>query len=293
MGVAIKEDGQTVGFFSPKKTPHLVNLNEDATLSECLLYYIKEGLTRIGSPEANIPQDIQLFGSHILSQHCIFDNCEGQVKLIPQPGATCFVNGRKIDSPTVLKTGSRVILGKNHVFRFNNPEQPREQPREQPAAAKSVQKETECADWDYAQEELMAKTGIDLKAEMAKKLKEMEVQWRKEKEQANEAFQQERKKYEDQIESLQKQVMEQSMTMSMYSSITPDEFNNEEDVFGKSFVLCFDIFFYFGGNGSSILVKRWIAIVDRVIIFTTTSRNPCKSPEKTSDEVCLDLLCCS
>ena len=94
MGVAIKEDGQTVGFFSPKKvitqiklklgcqyfkwlysnlpieyqtkcliipffllkTPHLVNLNEDATLSECLLYYIKEGLTRIGSPEANIPQ---------------------------------------------------------------------------------------------------------------------------------------------------------------------------------------------------------------------------------------------
>lgn len=43
------------------------------------------------------------------------------------------------------------------------------------------------------QEELRAKTGIDLKQEMAKKLKEMEVQWRREKEQANEAFQQERK----------------------------------------------------------------------------------------------------
>ncbi len=41
---------------------------------------------------------------------------------------------------------------------------------------------------------------------MAKKLKEMETAWRKEKEEANEAFQQERKKYEDQIESLQKQV---------------------------------------------------------------------------------------
>jgi hypothetical protein len=39
-------------------------------------------------------------------------------------------------------------------------------------------------------------------------------------------------KYEDQIESLQKQVMEQSMTMSMYSSITPDEYHPEEDVFG-------------------------------------------------------------
>ena len=78
---------------------------------------------------------------------------------------------------------------------------------------------------------------------MAKKLKEMETAWRKEKEEANEAFQQERKKYEDQIESLQKQVMEQSMTMSMYSSITPDDFansninvvNSDEDaVFGET-----------------------------------------------------------
>ena len=41
MGVAIKEDGETVGFFQPKKTPHLVNLNPDSSLSECLLYYLK------------------------------------------------------------------------------------------------------------------------------------------------------------------------------------------------------------------------------------------------------------
>ena len=65
------------------QTPHLVNLNEDATLSECLLYYIKEGVTRIGSPEANIPQDIQLVGAHILSEHCVFENSEGIVKLVP------------------------------------------------------------------------------------------------------------------------------------------------------------------------------------------------------------------
>lgn len=41
MGVAVKEDGNTVGVFSPKKTPHLVNLNEDPFMSECLIYYIK------------------------------------------------------------------------------------------------------------------------------------------------------------------------------------------------------------------------------------------------------------
>lgn len=42
MGLAVKE-GITVGVYSPKKTPHLVNLNEDPNLSECLIYYIKDG----------------------------------------------------------------------------------------------------------------------------------------------------------------------------------------------------------------------------------------------------------
>ena len=123
MGVAVKEDGVTVGVFSPKKTPHLVNLNEDPLMSECLIYYIKLGFTRIGSAEANIPQDIQLCGPHILSEHCVFENHEGIITLIPKKGALIYVNGREITESIVLKTGSRVILGKNHVFRFNHPGQ--------------------------------------------------------------------------------------------------------------------------------------------------------------------------
>lgn len=40
--------------------------------------------------------------------------------------------------------------------------------------------------------------------------------------------------YEARIDALQKQVEEQSMTMSMYSSYTPEDFNNiEEDIFGE------------------------------------------------------------
>ena len=79
-------------------------------------------------------------------------------------------------------------------------------------------------DWDFAHEELMAKQGINLKAEMARKLKEIEEQWRKDKEEASQKFEQDRKKYENQIESLQKQVMEQSMTMSMYRYSTQSQF---------------------------------------------------------------------
>ncbi|XP_023321625.1 kinesin-like protein unc-104 isoform X3 [Eurytemora carolleeae] len=231
MGVAIKEDGETVGFFQPKKTPHLVNLNPDSSLSECLLYYLKVGTTKIGSPDANIPQDIQLVGSHILSEHCVFQNTDGVVTLKPAPEALCYVNGRKVTADITLKTGSRVILGKNHVFRFHHPEQPRER-MDDSLKAEGVEKLSNGpADWDFAHSELLEREGVDLKLEMEQKMREMEEQWRKEKEEATQAFQQERKKYEDQIESLQKQVMEQSMTMSMISSMTPDEFNQEEDLY--------------------------------------------------------------
>uniref|UniRef100_A0A8C5ATD0 Kinesin-like protein n=1 Tax=Gadus morhua TaxID=8049 RepID=A0A8C5ATD0_GADMO len=68
MGVSIKEDGGTLGVFSPKGTPHLVNLNEDPLMSECLLYYIKEGVTRVGQQDV----DIKLSGQCIKEIHCVF-----------------------------------------------------------------------------------------------------------------------------------------------------------------------------------------------------------------------------
>uniref|UniRef100_A0A3P8UP40 Kinesin-like protein n=1 Tax=Cynoglossus semilaevis TaxID=244447 RepID=A0A3P8UP40_CYNSE len=77
MGVAIREDGGTVGVFSPKKTPHLVNLNEDPLMSECLLYYIKDGITRVGRLDASSRQDIVLSGHFIKDEHCTFTSSDG------------------------------------------------------------------------------------------------------------------------------------------------------------------------------------------------------------------------
>ncbi|XP_013140751.1 PREDICTED: kinesin-like protein unc-104 [Papilio polytes] len=241
MGVAVKE-GITVGVYSPKKTPHLVNLNEDPNLSECLIYYIKDGVTRLGTSEANVPQDIQLSGSHILSEHCIFENTDGVICLIPHRGALVYVNGREVHEPIILKTGSRVILGKNHVFRFTHPGQ-----RYEPSSLASKEladtntetietnndegKEGENIDWDFAQCELLEKQGIDLKAEMQKRLLALEEQFRREKEHADQQFEEQRKNYEARIDALQRQVEEQSVTMSMYSSYTPEDFHNDEDIF--------------------------------------------------------------
>ncbi|KPU76822.1 uncharacterized protein Dana_GF13447, isoform B [Drosophila ananassae] len=235
MGVAVKEDGITVGVFSPKKTPHLVNLNEDPNLSECLLYYIKDGLTRLGTHEANVPQDIQLSGSHILKEHCTFENRNSTVTLLPHKDAIIYVNGRKLVEPEVLKTGSRVILGKNHVFRFTNPEQARElrdKIETETEAENEVEKaDTQQVDWNFAQCELLEKQGIDLKAEMKKRLDNLEEQYKREKLQADQQFEEQRKTYEARIDALQKQVEEQSMTMSMYSSYSPEDFHQEEDVY--------------------------------------------------------------
>ncbi|KAJ8281899.1 hypothetical protein COCON_G00044180 [Conger conger] len=182
MGVSIKEDGGTVGVFSPKGTPHLVNLNEDPLMSECLLYYIKEGVTRVGQKDV----DIRLSGQCIKEQHCVFysqanDSGEVAVTLEPLEGAETYVNGKQITEPLVLKQGNRIVMGKNHVFRFNHPEQARLE-RERSAC---MDQQGEPVDWNYAQKELLEKQGIDIKLEMEKRLQDVETQYRKEKEDAD------------------------------------------------------------------------------------------------------------
>lgn len=255
MGVALREDGDTVGVFSPKKTPHLVNLNEDPLMSECLLYYIKDGITRVGRPDANVAQDIKLNAPQILNEHCWFENHEGVVTLHPCQSSLVYVNGREIVEPVQLRTGSRVILGKHHVFRFQHPEQAREsRVRKSPSVPeKPLSEDTEhildpgellcnskmddsvysnageSVDWSFAQLELLEKQGIDLKQDMEKKLIALEEQYKKEKEEADQLFEQERKHYEARIESLQRQVEEHSMVSSMYSTCTVDDVPAEED----------------------------------------------------------------
>uniref|UniRef100_A0AAX7SY88 Kinesin-like protein n=1 Tax=Astatotilapia calliptera TaxID=8154 RepID=A0AAX7SY88_ASTCA len=61
MGVAMREDGGTVGVFSPKKTPHLVNLNEDPLMSE-FQFDMKS---------------IRILGHFIKDEHCTFSSTTG------------------------------------------------------------------------------------------------------------------------------------------------------------------------------------------------------------------------
>ncbi|XP_068447759.1 kinesin-like protein KIF1A isoform X26 [Clinocottus analis] len=219
MGVAMREDGGTVGVFSPKKTPHLVNLNEDPLMSECLLYYIKDGMTRVGRVDASSRQDIVLSGHFIKDEHCTFTSSTGPTREIvvlePCEGAETYVNGKRVTEPTVLKSGNRIILGKSHVFRFNHPVQARAERERTPCAETPA----EPVDWAFAQRELLDKQGIDMKQEMEQRLQELEDQYRKEREEANNLLEQQRLDYESKLEALQKQV----------DSYYPDTLDEEEE----------------------------------------------------------------
>uniref|UniRef100_A0A671V1X8 plus-end-directed kinesin ATPase n=1 Tax=Sparus aurata TaxID=8175 RepID=A0A671V1X8_SPAAU len=225
MGVAIREDGGTLGVFSPKKTPHLVNLNEDPLMSECLLYYIKDGITRVGQADAERRQDIVLSGAHIREEHCIFRserNANGDVivMLVPCERSETYVNGKRVEDAIQLRSGNRIIMGKNHVFRFNHPEQARAEREKTPSAETPV----EPVDWTFAQRELLEKQGIDMKQEMEKRLTEMEILYKKEKEEADQLLEQQRLVYESKLQELQKQVE----TISLVAE-TPDEEELEEE----------------------------------------------------------------
>ncbi|XP_066126588.1 kinesin-like protein KIF1B isoform X24 [Saccopteryx bilineata] len=225
MGVAIREDGGTLGVFSPKKTPHLVNLNEDPLMSECLLYYIKDGITRVGQADAERRQDIVLSGAHIKEEHCIFRserNNSGDVIVTLEPceRSETYVNGKRVAQPVQLRSGNRIIMGKNHVFRFNHPEQARAEREKTPSA----ETPSEPVDWTFAQRELLEKQGIDMKQEMEKRLQEMEILYKKEKEEADLLLEQQRLDYESKLQALQKQVE----TRSLVAETTEEEEEEEE-----------------------------------------------------------------
>ncbi|CAH1240086.1 KIF1B [Branchiostoma lanceolatum] len=228
LGVALDGTGITIGVCSPKNTPHLVNLNEDPLMSECLLYYIKPGIMKVGSTHA----DIILSGPHIRDHHCTFESREKNGEIIvtvtPEKGATIFVNGKTVEGPLLLKTGHRVILGKNHVFRFNHPEQARQEREKTPSTETPGTVDTqlgEPVDWTFAQMELLEKQGIDMKLEMEKRLLAMEEQYRREKEEADQLLEQQRLDYESKLQALQSQVER----ASLLSGCTTPEYSTDDE----------------------------------------------------------------
>ncbi|KAL9558107.1 hypothetical protein MBANPS3_001056 [Mucor bainieri] len=161
LGVIVEKNN--IGVYAPKSI-HLINLNEDPLMTECLMYQIKPGITRVGRLGSAVPADIRLSGSEILDEHCYFENVavpaqdtllqddnndddddedndnqdtvansssssssSSMVTIHPGKESVTLVNGMRILQPKVLHSGYRIIFGSglHHLFRFNNPDEVR------------------------------------------------------------------------------------------------------------------------------------------------------------------------
>ncbi|KAM3086934.1 hypothetical protein ACMFMG_001052 [Clarireedia jacksonii] len=138
LGISIEKG--FVGLHTPKKMPHLVNLSDDPLLAECLVYNLKPGTTTVGNVDSNAAHaaEIRLNGTRILHEHCTIENIDNIVTIIPKEGAAIMVNGQRVDKPTRLRSGYRVILGDFHIFRFNHPMEARAERAEQSLLRHSV-----------------------------------------------------------------------------------------------------------------------------------------------------------
>ncbi|ORX50933.1 kinesin-domain-containing protein [Hesseltinella vesiculosa] len=157
LGIAVHKNN--VGVYAPKTMPHLVNLNEDPLMSECLMYQLKVGVTRVGRSDSKQPADIRLSGTNIRNHHCSFENNNGTVTLTPGDDSLTFVNGKRLEAPERLRSGYRIILGDYHIFRFNHPEEARRErdmkklELDETAERPESPTTTEVMDWNYARRE--------------------------------------------------------------------------------------------------------------------------------------------
>lgn len=156
-----------------KITPSLRNLNQDPTMTDSLVYYLKPGETFVTTQDdAEAPeQSIILSGGGLIPKHASVQfgrQYKPAIKLI-KGGGICFVNGKPLEDDEIeLKHNDRLILGNSQAFRVVDPLDPE---ASKPAAL---------IDWDLAQTELAEAMGtaVDLKVEeeVAKKKAELDAQ---------------------------------------------------------------------------------------------------------------------
>eukprot|EP00730_Choanoeca_flexa_P007329 TRINITY_DN12314_c0_g1_i1.p1 TRINITY_DN12314_c0_g1~~TRINITY_DN12314_c0_g1_i1.p1 ORF type:complete len:1647 (+),score=500.84 TRINITY_DN12314_c0_g1_i1:66-5006(+) len=240
MGIALKEDGGAVGLFSPQKAPHLLNLNEDPLMSELLLYYIMPGATKAGQGDDTFKPDIQLNGEGIEANHCLFENDDNRVFVTPTSDkAKVFINGEPIKGRTPLPTGSRIILGHHHVFRFNNPEEAKKL-RESRPPSKSTSSSTlpnttptssSLSEWQAAQEELRVKQNQairqnvmdfdnSMKVEEQGRVAELEDKLEQERLEAEKRLIEQRKEFENKLAQLASDNKDQVSDADFFAQMT-------------------------------------------------------------------------
>uniref|UniRef100_A0A7N6BP37 Kinesin-like protein KIF16B n=1 Tax=Anabas testudineus TaxID=64144 RepID=A0A7N6BP37_ANATE len=119
--LALRKEG--IGVVLDSELPHLIGIDDDLLSTGIILYHLKEGQTYVGREDASTVQDIILHGLDLESEHCMFENQNGTVTLVPLGRAQCSVNGVQVTEPSQLNQGAVILLGRTNMFRFNHPKE--------------------------------------------------------------------------------------------------------------------------------------------------------------------------
>ncbi|KAJ8365920.1 hypothetical protein SKAU_G00147510 [Synaphobranchus kaupii] len=119
--LALRKEG--IGVVLDSELPHLIGIDDDLLSTGIILYHLKEGRTYVGRDDATSEQDIVLHGLDLESEHCVFENANGTVTLVPLSCAQCSVNGVQVTEPSQLNQGAVILLGRTNMFRFNHPKE--------------------------------------------------------------------------------------------------------------------------------------------------------------------------
>ncbi|KAI2668173.1 Kinesin-like protein KIF16B [Labeo rohita] len=119
--LALRKEG--IGVILDSELPHLIGIDDDLLSTGIILYHLKEGRTYVGRDDATNEQDIILHGLGLESEHCLIENQNGMVTLIPLNDAQCSVNGVQVIEPCQLNQGAVILLGRTNMFRFNHPKE--------------------------------------------------------------------------------------------------------------------------------------------------------------------------
>lgn len=119
--LALRKEG--IGVILDSELPHLIGIDDDLLSTGIILYHLKEGRTYVGRDDATNEQDIILHGLGLESEHCLIENQNGRVTLIPLNDAQCSVNGVQVTEPCQLNQGAVILLGRTNMFRFNHPKE--------------------------------------------------------------------------------------------------------------------------------------------------------------------------
>ncbi|XP_076666277.1 kinesin-like protein 98A isoform X2 [Andrena cerasifolii] len=109
-----------VGVVLDSEMPHLVGIDDDLLSTGVTLYHLKEGRTLVGTEDAPTTQDIVLTGADVEPEHCVVELDSGVATLHPL-SPHCWINTAQLDKPTRLSQGCIILLGRNNMFRYNDP----------------------------------------------------------------------------------------------------------------------------------------------------------------------------